>query len=217
MKTLIRIGLIIMVAAISVGCQTIRGSGTIVEESRGVRDFHAIQLDGSGIVNVSLGDTEALTVSADDNIMGYIETTVSNGRLELTTRNNGTLIPSEPIIYTLTLIELDGIELNGSGQINITEIDTDELTVEISGSGDITVTGNVEELDIMLSGSGNFIEQGLESHSASVNVSGSGDVAVNVISDLNVSISGSGDVNYTGSPSVSQTVSGSGSIREMNN
>ena len=58
-----------------VGAKTIdrvKGSGKLITESREVREFDRIVLNGSGEVVITQGDEESLSVETDDNIMPYI-------------------------------------------------------------------------------------------------------------------------------------------------
>ena len=111
---------------------------------------------------------------------------------------------------------LEGVQIDGSGNVNIPEWAFDALDLEINGSGDIQANGTAEILDVRLDGSGNINCADLTAHAANVVVNGSGSVKIDVTDSLEIDISGSGSVRYSGNPSSLQTsISGSGSIKKI--
>src|SRR5512140_783439 len=63
-------------SAILNGSQVIKGSGNVTSEDRSVSGFTSISLEGSADVQVVLGESEGLTIEAEDNILPVIETVV---------------------------------------------------------------------------------------------------------------------------------------------
>lgn len=188
----------------------VRGSGNVITEQRAVSGFDEIVILGSGDVSVSVTGTESLTVEAEDNIMPLLTTEVGNGRLELGSKES--FSATKGIRYTITVAALSGVEINGSGDIDATGIDTQLFEVEISGSGDVTASGACAQLDVGISGSGRYDGEGLVAPVGIVSVSGSGKAIVNVTDDLDASVSGSGSIEYIGDPVLDASTSGSGNI-----
>jgi hypothetical protein len=187
-----------------------RGSGNRITESRAVSNFDEIVLFGSGEVVVDVNGTESLTITAEDNILPLLTTEVQNDRLELGTRSS--ISPTVAIVYTISAAALNGVSIEGSGDITATGIDTDSFDAEISGSGRIGVAGTTRVLAVNISGSGRYDGEDLVASIATVNVSGSGDAVVNVAEDLDAEVSGSGNVEYLGDPTLMSSISGSGDI-----
>ena len=189
----------------------VEGSGNVITESREVSDFNEIVLGGTGRVVVDVTGTESLTIEAEDNIMPFLETRVSNGRLRLET--NRSISPTVEIVYTITAETLDGLVISGSGVVEAEAVDSADFRVDISGSGDVVVEGTLSGLlSVSISGSGEFDGESLTAPEGQVDVSGSGNAVVNITDDLDVSVSGSGEVQYLGEPNVDSSVSGSGTI-----
>jgi hypothetical protein len=236
------LALILLAAFQSVACgniteamnaERIRGSGKIVSEPRNVRGFSEVSLRGSGELTISQGNTESLTVEADDNILPKIDTVVEGDKLSIGVERGVSISPSRTIRYTLTVRDLSNVELSGSGTIRAGAVRSDDFQIklsgsgeiridglsassvrsQISGSGDIELRGKVFQQEVRISGSGDYIASELQSDSTSVATSGSGDARVWAEKELSVRISGSGDVDYQGDPSVSKHVSGSGNVR----
>lgn len=230
LRTLITIALMVLATA---ACSEIigeRGSGDVITETRDVGGFDAIELAGEGRVEIEYGDTESLVIEAEDNLMPLLTSDVTGGKLVLGTTRN--IDPTEDVVYAVTVIELEDIELSGSGNIMAPDIAEDRITLELSGSGSMFLTDmEVEDVDAEISGSGNIELSGrstrldgsitgsgalnaeaLSVAEADVSISGSGDAVVNVSDELIADVSGSGSIEYLGSPSVDSDVSGSGSI-----
>ncbi len=211
----------------------VRGSGNVVTEEREVSGFDSVALSGVGEVFITQGDEEALTIETDDNLMRYIESEVRDGRLELRIADNTIPIPSQSIIYRVSVVDLTELDSSGAGSFEIGELDTDRLDVSLSGAGNIRIdslsatdlavtisgAGNVElagqvgTQEIDMSGLGNYNAPDLESQTASVRISGAGSAVVWVLDTLDVEISGAGNVEYYGSPEVPrEIISGAGRV-----
>jgi hypothetical protein len=209
----------------------IRGDEDVTDEQRDVDAFHEIELDGSFDVYINIGQVTKVIVEAEENLIDYIETRVSNGRLEIDTRRNRCIRNNEPMRIYVSTPSLDKIELNGSGKIECTGLATDMLEIDLDGSGDIFVDldaefidadisgsgeiefeGFAEEVDFRISGSGEINALDLLVHEAFATISGSGDMYLHVLELLDIKITGSGDVYYNGNPIVNSTITGSGNV-----
>jgi hypothetical protein len=89
------------------------------------------------------------------------------------------------------------------------------VEARISGSGDIELGGNANDLDVVISGSGGFKGYNLKSKDVSVTISGSGNVETAVDGPLDAKISGSGSVYYKGNAAISFKSSGSGKVKRV--
>lgn len=209
----------------------VRGSGDVVSEARDVTGFDEVVLQGSGTVRIEVTGTESLVIEAEDNLMDRLTSDVVSGRLELGV--DGSISPTEEIVYMITAANLEGVTIagsgdatadevtgarfntvvSGSGDIEVPSVEVDDVSVRITGSGSIVLSGDADELEVDISGSGVFEGLDLVTHTADVTVSGSGDALVNVTGTLDARVSGSGDIEYVGSPAVDASTTGSGNIR----
>ncbi len=228
---------LVLVAVVSLtACNTTllgvtRGSGTMTSETREVSGFTEVALEGSGTVLIDVDGTESLTIEAEDNLMSYLTSDVSNGRLTLGTK--GAISATREIVYTVSAAALDGVSIGGSGHIEAGDLSTDAFEAEISGSGTITlegvdldsfdasisgsgaieVSGATGDLTVSIPGSGSFTGDMLEATTGRVQIDGSGNAVVNVSGTLDAEVNGSGSIEYLGSPQITSSVNGSGSIR----
>ena len=232
-----RTGLTMFAVAALTACSTtinlggIRGSGDMTTETRDVSGFTRIVLEGSGSVVVEVSGTQSLTIEAEDNLISHLTSDVSNGTLTLGT--DASISPTREIVYSVGVAALDGVIIEGSGNVTAGNVETDSfeaaisgsgsinidaITVEtfdgsISGSGRIEVSGSTTDLTVSIPGSGTFSGADMEATGATVKISGSGDAVVNVTVSLITDVSGSGSVEYLGNPtSVHTDISGSGSV-----
>jgi Putative auto-transporter adhesin, head GIN domain len=193
-------------------CSVTTGSGQLANVQREVSGFTKVELTGQGEVTIEQTGTESLTISAEDNLLPRLTSDVSGDTLVLGTKPNTMIVPTKPITYALTVKDLNGLAVSGSGTINAPKLATTQLTTKISGSGTITVNGAASDQDLEISGSGRYQAAGLTSKTVKARISGSGNASVLATDLLDVQISGSGSVTYSGNPQVKQQISGSGKL-----
>jgi hypothetical protein len=216
------------------GLQVIKGSENVVSETRQVRDFDAVAFSGSGDVIITQGNKESLKIAAEDNLIPYIRTEVRGRTLHIDI-DPGTIAvlqEEKPMRFYISMKQVNGLSLSGSGTITsefistnnldiknsgsgetkIDKLTADSLHIDISGSGNCLIKGQVAKEIITISGSGTCNNRDLQSKDVKIDVSGSGKTAVMATDNLDVTISGSGDVTYTGNPRISQKITGFGKI-----
>ena len=216
----------------------IPGSGEIQTETRETGAFEALSIEYPGAeIIVQPGDKETVEIEADDNLLPQLSTEVLSGRLtikSLETDWKTTVNPSKPVKITITVKDLNEIVLStavgnlevndlqtsmlrlvlsGGAQVRLNEIQVDLLDSDLSGAGDIQVSGTAEEVRLILSGLGNFNAAELKSKKATVELSGMGDATVRAEEELAATITGAGSIKYFGTPHVAQNVTGAGSVR----
>ena len=189
----------------------IKGSGNIISENRELTNFSSINLIGGIDVNIKFSDKYNCTVVSDENLIPYIKTEVVNNNLQISINKNYSSI--EGIEVNVNAPEYDEVSISGSGDINIIDFKNDNLSLNISGSGDITANGEVQTLIAKISGSGDIISAELISKSATITINGSGDAKIWASDSISAQINGSGDIEYYGNPTnVESKINGSGDI-----
>ena len=188
------------------------GSGNVETDTREVTGFDQIELQTSGSVDIEVTGTDSLVIEAEDNILPMLTAEVVNGVLEL--GSDGVFSSTESIRYTITVANLEGVTISGSGGVDATGLTGDTFAAVISGSGSLDAAGTTTEVAVVVSGSGSFDGEGLEATIGAVTITGSGSALVNVTDQLSVVISGSGSVEYLGEPTISQVINGSGNVSQ---
>ena len=230
---LIGLTLVLLTACVNPFQNTrINGSGNVVSEERQVFGFKYVVLEGMGDMEIIVGDTESLTIEAEDNIISRIESYVSGDTLHIGFERFFSIIPTKGITYTLTVKDLNGIEVSGYGDVYILELTTDhldvevsgggwiaidnlnadELNVKLSGAGDFDISGAVKKQEISLSGAGSYKAEDLRSEFAEIDISGAGSAQLWVTDRLDVNLSGVGSLQYYGEADVNQNISGVGKV-----
>jgi hypothetical protein len=195
------------------GCTITRGSGQLSSEPRQVSGFTKVELSGSGELKIEQTGTESLTISAEDNLLPKITSEVSGGTLVLGVKSNAKIVPTKPISYSLTVKDLTGLAVAGSGSVTMSKLATPALSTDISGSAAITASGTADNQDLKISGSGRYQAEQLMSKTVNVDISGSGVANVYATDLLDVQMSGSGTLTYSGDPKqVTQQITGSGKL-----
>ncbi|MGD2077818.1 MAG: head GIN domain-containing protein [Chloroflexota bacterium] len=218
-----RIGLlfVLVLAGLTAACEgqvgslkIVNGSGNVVTEERDVSDFTAVSLQGVGDLFVDQTGSESLTITADDNLLPYIEARVSGDTLIISIERNTTFSDVAELTYRVTVAELDSLELDGLGKITADNLDGEVLTVTLDGAGDITVSGEVDRQTVEVNGAGGYNAADLQSQEAKVTHNGAGLAVVQVSDQLDATINGIGRVEYIGDPQVTKEVSGLGSVQQ---
>ncbi len=201
---LISVAIVFMVIAL-VACDTgqaewkakrIDGTGSVVRAKRDVSGFTGVHLATMGTVYVTIGKTEGLEIEAEDNLIEYFETEVTDGTLKINTRRKFNLKAKEPIKYFVTVKKLDMIALSSSGDAHLPQIENKTFSIALSSSGDLKMKGlATQHLDVSISSSGDaHIEMiGAESIDAALSSSGDLHFGGGEVEDLRLSVSSSGD------------------------
>jgi hypothetical protein len=201
-------GLLITIAALNTSAQT--------TQNRQVAGFTSISSSGSFNVHVKIDGTESLKITGDESIINDIETTVSNGKLKIGTKDkiSWRLFNNKKIDIYITAKTLSGLSSSGSGNIRLDGSLTGNADIKSSGSGNITAAANAGDLQISVSGSGS-ITSAINANQLTAAVSGSGALALNGgVKNADIKVSGSGHIraNDLKTDAVDATISGSGNI-----
>ncbi len=219
---------------------SVRGSGTVVSQTRDVADFNTIEINYPVELNVQQGASTSLAVEAEDNLLPQLTTRVSGTTLYIENSQPDWIKrvnPTRPVRIALTIKTLQRVDfpsagtlrvgnfqtdhleisISGAGTVNLPGLTAQSLTVNLSGAGSITAAGSANTLNLDISGVGSFHAGDLASQTADINISGAGSATVWVKNSLTASISGTGSVKYYGSPSVQRQISGLGSVSRLGN
>lgn len=211
------------------------GNGILRTESRGASNFRGVSSSGDFEVIIVPGTSYSVEVTAESNLLPYIETNVVGDKLRIYTRSMYSLHQNDPIEIYITTPVLQGVALSGSGYIKTgsfmserfsatlsgsgeieTTISTDRLKANVSGSGNIFLEGEAFESEFVISGSGKIKSYDLDQEHLEASISGSGDMYVNVSRTIDAHISGSGKVYFVNYPVIHTSVSGSGGVVDRN-
>jgi len=175
----------------------------IVTQTMDLTGFDRIEIAGVYEMDVRVGPDFSVELSGPEYEMERVAASVRDGVLELDMkdrrgrRHRGKRDGVEARI-TLPLLR----ELDVSGVVDgvVSDVNADAFNVNISGVGDVELTGECGTLDARLSGVGDLDAEGLECNNVNVRVSGVGDADVYARDSVDARVSGMGDIDVYGSP-----------------
>lgn len=180
-----------------------RGNGVSATEERAVGAFDGVSNEIGLDVRVTLGEVPSVRVTCDENLLADLITEVEDGVLVVHTRQDGwssaNLLPQVDCVVDVAASALTSLSTSGSGDLTVAgEVPQALSDISSSGSGDILVSAPIEvdRLDAGSSGSGLITLGAVDAHQVHLSSSGSGDVAVGegAAVGLDLDSSGSGDL-----------------------
>lgn len=217
------------------GQNTVKGNGNVIKEKRSTEDYDHIKMAGFFDVELVYGTEGAIVITGEENLIPHIITEVHANKLTIKTEDGYNLKPSKRTgimvhvpFESLSEVSLTGsgnilgkdvikssnfsAKLTGSGDLNLS-LDAENVESLLVGSGDLELHGTTDKVVYKITGSGDIDALRLKAIDAEAIISGSGDINLYCDGFLKVRISGSGDVNYLGNPIKEDSkIAGSGKV-----
>ena len=199
------------------------GNGVSLTQEIEVGEFDRISIPS--FVDVYYTQTsgeQSVTLTCDENLFKHYKIEVRDGKLVADCEN----FCRNKIDTYLTVCStvLNEVKLSGSGDLHIEDTlkTEDNFTIEVNGSGDVEIDNlQVESATIRNSGSGDIEVDNMTAENIKISTSGSGDCTLECKDSgtLDIKISGSGDVNISGTAraiiNISQTGSGDFNMSDL--
>ncbi|WP_435262787.1 head GIN domain-containing protein [Tenacibaculum sp. nBUS_03] len=192
----------------------IKGNGNVTTETRKVKNFERVNVNGSFDVKLVEGNEGRISIEGEENIIPYIETIVKNNKLNLKFKKNINIRTTRKLVITVSFESIEGVSLSGSGDVTVhNKIKEDAVSFSIAGSGNIKAIVNANTVKTSIGGSGDIKLKG-KTNNLKCSIAGSGDVKAYDLkaSNLKASIAGSGNVQTSVSKKIKANVVGSGNI-----
>ena len=119
-------------------------------ELRQVEPFERVALLRQGTLNISIGDECKVSVTTDDNLVELVETSVQNGELKIEPLK--ALNPKVDLIIDVTIPKLTAVELAGAVKLNLQDVETENLDLELAGMCSANGSGRVGKLSLEMAG-----------------------------------------------------------------
>ncbi len=191
---------------------------------RELPSFSKIDIQTVAKVYLRQEPVQSVKISSSDGFQ-RVETDVKNQTLCISGTQNAELHVGVPHLNKLILsgqgefigetpIQSDNLSLDisGDGKIDL-DVDAKDLDIMISGLGKVILRGKAENADATISGSGKIEAGDLKTTNCKAKISGLGKCVVDVSDNLTADISGSGTVSYKNEPkNVIKNISGFGKI-----
>ncbi len=212
-----------------------RGNGHVVtQERQAAEDFNQVRGSAGLDVYLTQGDENKIVVEADENLLQYIETEVTDGKLHVTTSENIGRASAKKVYVTYK--QLDNIEASSGAEVhgnsviksqNLSlksssgaelkvEIFSQNVTAKTSSGSNMEIAGKATSLTADASSGSELDAEKLLVLNCSAEASSGAKVSVNVKEKLDTRVSSGGDINYYGDPvSVNSNKSHSGKVNKM--
>ncbi len=211
------------------------GNGNVVTQERDVSgDFTEVKGSSGMDVYLTQGSENKIVVEADENLLQYIKTDISNGKLHVTTSSsigrskarkvyvtfkelNTIEASSGADVYGNSVIKSQNLSLKSSSGADLkVEVFSQELVIKASSGSDVEVSGKASSLRADASSGSEIDAKELLVINCNAEASSGAEITVNVKEKLDANVSSGADINYYGDPiSVNSNKSHSGSVRKM--
>ena len=193
----------------------VQGSGKIISAERSslqFTQFNKVIVSGATDVHIKQEKERSVVVIGDENIVPLIRTEVIGDTLHIGCR--ASYQTKSPIRVGVSVPDLIDLTVTGAADVVISNLEQDNTSIQVGGSGTVTATGRVRQLKLRASGSGDIFAVSLQADTVDAKCSGSGDISTTALRSAILKVSGSGDIKLHGeSASVSLAATGSGAVR----
>ncbi len=234
MKTLLHIFSMILLF-LNLGFAQNRKPSDLVDR-RDVKDFTAIHASLAADIYLTQADSFSFVAEGRSKLIKLLETQVINGVLKIRLDRDCDIWDNmEKLTIHISAPSFENIDFSGAGKIqsenkltsktlsilmsgannlHFRDVEIEQLSVELSGVGNIDISGKATQATIGLSGTGNIDVLDLVIQDAHCHISGLGKLSCNVQNDLEAAVSGMGSIRYRGEPkSLRKNVSGIGKVK----
>jgi phage shock protein PspC (stress-responsive transcriptional regulator) len=203
----------------------IKGDGNIVERTfNGKNLLTALEVGGGFEVEViedsTINNDYIVVIQTDSNIFANLIIAKNKNELIIKNKNRG-LRPTKNILLkirknTLQYIDLSGaitlivsdkwrpanakFNLSGSSEIKVYDVETNNLTFDVSGASDIAMAGKAKYAYYDISGASEIKNDKLLTDSIVLDISGASTINVNPVNYLGGKASGASEINYYTTP-----------------
>jgi hypothetical protein len=212
----------------------VHGSGNAITEDRKVDDFTKIDVSGGYKITLKQDSSLSLKITADDNVMKYIRTTVDGDKLRISTKKN--ICAKKAIEIVIGVRNLDGlkgsgaiemasngklnvkdlaIQLSGASKVNL-DLNATSVTTKGTGATEINLKGQAASHTVNLTGSGKVYALDFVVGKYDIETTGASECKINVLTDLNVHTTGASEIEYRGNPTnVNTSKAGASSVKKI--
>lgn len=181
-------------------------SGQRTSRSYDFTDFDRIEVEGQWSVTIERGTAWSIGVETPVEIVDGVEVERDGDELSISYEGGwcaGCFRDGNPLKATITMPDLESVDLSGTTMLSFSGFDGRSLTVDVSGAVDLRgASSRFDMLVLDLSGAGNVDLLDVPVTDASIDVSGAGNVKLRMAGGrLTGDMSGAGNLEYSGTVS----------------
>ena len=231
MKTAKNLALLVLLTLFSISSFAVPGNEK--NETRNVKNFHAVKVSSGIDLYIRMGDSESLKIEADEDVIDDIKTEVKDGTLHIYMKRQNNLFNwgfNETRKVFVTVKNLEKIDASaGSDVESENRLEGDKLEIEASSGSDVKldvyyktvsldassgsdarISGKAKTFIAEASSGSDIKAYDLEVAIAKVKASSGSDISITVTDELYARASSGADVNYRGNPGIRDSDTSSG-------
>ena len=193
---------------------TVRGNGIKALEERTIESFSKLRIQLPAEVVFQQQEQTSVHLSADKNLLSLIKTEVKDGTLEISSKKGFSTV--NPIKITINGPLIEAAELQAGGMLSIESVDLQLLHLQLTSSGQIKLSGEVDRLLMDILGSGSIDSSQADTQDCRVRLQGAGMISAHCQRSAQAYLLGSGLVTISRKPEI-RDVSGWGAGQVMFN
>ena len=196
-----------LVSVLIVGCiyvpgggPAVTGTGPVVTEDRQVQAFDKVEISNGIKLVLSIGSTTSVQVSAQQNLLPLISTTVADGKL--TARSTQSVISTAPLTVTVVTPSLTALSMKDGAFADATGVTAQSFALEAADGSSVNIAGSTDTLTITARDGAILQLGGFQAH----------DVSLTASDGVTGQLYASGSVTGSASDGVLLSVTGGGAV-----
>ncbi len=208
----------------SCGSKLTIGEGESTVDPRETGDFNKVEISVplEADIHIKEGAKASVQISGYKNLLKEIQTQVIGNTLKIHKLDESLDFDSDKdIVADITVASLEDLEINGSADVTIDgNLQSKDFHLTINGAGNIKIQSlNAESLITEINGAGDVSFEKGTVHHANYTISGAGSIKGFGVQtqDVIAEIAGAGEIKVTAIKTLDGTVNGGGEIRYRGN
>lgn len=192
----------------------ITGSGNIISREFDYTDFSVVDAGYGFNVKIVQDEDYSILVSFDDNVLEYLEVSVSGDTLTVGLEPGSYRLLSLDVVISMP--SLDGLMLSGGSNGDVSGFSSLQgISLELSGGSEVIIVGSASDLTLDASGGSRVYLSEFICGDAEINFSGGSNGSIYVTGTLDANLSGGSHLTYYGNPELEDiSTSGGSTIKE---
>jgi len=175
----------------------LQGSGRLASKSYALDSFDSITAGPSIVLNCRIGSPQTVKVSADDNLLPYMEISVDDGSLKI--ESSRPFSTSHRIQVDVTVPSLKALTLSGASTGKVGGVSSSSFDLDLSGASHCDLDGQLGALDAEITGSSSATINGGTLTKLTLECSGASNLtATGSATSLDLDISGASGADLKG-------------------
>ena len=187
--------------------------GPVVTETRNLVNFREINAGNAVELEIRARKDFAVSVETNENLLREVFTEVRGDELVISTKDIKS--PAGKIKVRISLPQLARLEMWGASTATVTDVASETLAVQVSGSSSLTLGGEAVNLQISAVGASTVNAENLQAEKAEAKANGASNITLYASKELVAETLGASNVFYLGNPkTVKPTIVGSGVVQK---